>query len=196
LKQKVRDAEEAVMSVVAKTYEEIALEDRDHRWELHRGQLREKPPMSVAHNWSMRKLGWKLKEQLPESEYAVIVDTGRVRRTQENYYIPDVMVVPIAAVRRLFERPHQLEVYDEPLPFVGEFWSPSTGNYDVGEKLDEYMNRGDREIWRAHQFERTVTAWHRQPDGSYTKTVYHGGVVGLVALPNVTIDLDDLFAPA
>jgi Uma2 family endonuclease len=192
----VRDAEEAVMSVVTKTYEEIALEDRNHRWELHRGQLREKPAMSVAHNWAMRKLGWGLKEQLDENEYAVIVDSGRVRRTQENYYVPDVMVVPIAAVRRLFARPCQLEVYDEPLPFVSEFWSPSTGSYDVEEKLDEYMNRGDREIWHAHQFERTVTAWHRQSDGTYTKTVYRGGVVRLIALPNVTIDLDDLFTPA
>jgi Uma2 family endonuclease len=184
------------MSVVAKTYEEIALEDRGRRWELHRGQLREKPAMSVAHNWAMRKLGQRLNEQLDEREYAVIVDSGRVRHTQENSYIPDVMVVPIAAVRRLFDRPRQLEVYEEPLPFVSEFWSPSTGSYDVEEKLDEYMNRGDREIWCAHQFERTVTAWHPQPDGSYTKTVYHGGVVRLVALPNVTIDLDDLFAPA
>jgi Uma2 family endonuclease len=106
------------------------------------------------------------------------------------------MVVPIAAVRRLFERPRQLEVYDEPLPFVAEFWSPSTGNYDVDEKIEEYKKRGDREIWRPHPFERTVIARHRQPDGTYTKTVYRGGVVRLVALPNVTIDLDDLFAPA
>ncbi len=183
------------MSVVAKRYEEIAVEDRGRRLELHRGQLREKPAMSVAHNWAMRRLGRRLNEKLDTSEDEVIVDSGRVRRTQENYYIPDVMVVPIAAVRRLFERPYQLEVYDEPLPFVGEFWSPSTGNYDVDEKLDEYKNRGDREIWRAHQFERTVTAWHRQSDGTYTKTVYHGGVVRLFALPGVTIDLDDLFAP-
>jgi Uma2 family endonuclease len=192
----VWNAEEAAMSVVAKTYEEIALEDRDHQWELHRGQLREKPAMSVAHNWAMRKLGWRLKEQLDGSEYAVIVDSGRVRRSQENYYIPDVMVVPIAAVRRLFDHPRQLEVYDEPLPFVSEFWSPSTGSYDVDEKLDEYMNRGDREIWRAHQFARTISAWHRQPDGTYAKTEYRGGVVRLFALPDVTIDLDDLFAPA
>jgi Uma2 family endonuclease len=192
----VQDVEEATMSVVAKTYEEIALEDREHQWELHRGLLREKPAMSVAHNWAVRKLGWRLRDQLDVNEFVVIVDSGRVRRTQDNYYVPDVMVVPIAAVRRLFDHPRQLEVYDEPLPFVSEFWSPSTGNYDVDEKLHEYMNRGDRKIWRAHQFERTVTAWHRQPNGTYTKTIYHGGLVRLFALPQVTIDLDDLFAPA
>ena len=184
------------MSIMQKTYDEIALEDSDHRWELHRGQLREKPPMSVAHNWSMRRLGWRLKQQLDENEYEVIVDSGRVRRTEQNTYIPDVMVVPIDFVRRLFERPNQLEAYNEPLPFVAEFWSPSTGDYDVEEKLDEYKNRGDREIWYPHPFERTVMAWHRQLDGTYTKMVYRGGVVRLVALPNVTIDLDDLFAPA
>jgi Uma2 family endonuclease len=192
----VRDAEEVLMSVMQKTYEEIALEDRDHHWELHRGQLREKPAMSIAHNWSMRRLGRQLIMQLDKHEFEVIVNTGRVRHTEENTYIPDVMVVPMAAVRRQLERPRALEVYDEPLPFLAEFWSPSTGGYDVGEKLDEYQKRGDREIWRPHPFERTVIAWHRQPDGTYLRTVYHGGVVPLVALPNVTIDIDDLFAPA
>ncbi|HEY7032605.1 MAG TPA: hypothetical protein VH482_14785 [Thermomicrobiales bacterium] len=49
------------MSVAQKTYEELALENPKRRLELHRGQIREKPPMSVGHNHSMRRLGWQLK---------------------------------------------------------------------------------------------------------------------------------------
>jgi len=76
---------------------------------------------------------------------------------------------------------------------VVEVWSPSTGDYDVDAKLPEYHRRGDQEIWRIHPYERMLTAWRRQPDGSYTETVYTGGVVHPLAFPVVAIDLDTLF---
>lgn len=183
------------MSVAQQTYEEIALENPDRRLEIHRGRIREKPAMSVAHNHSMRRLGRQLVSQVDENEYEVVVDSGRVRRSEQNTYIPDVMVVPLEVLRRLLERPYALEVYDLPLPFIAEVWSSSTGGYDVGEKLAEYQNRGDAEIWRLHPFERTVTAWQRQPDGTYREVVYRGGTVSLFALPEVVIDIDALFAP-
>ena len=56
------------------------------------------------------------------------------------------------------------------------------------------MKHGDLEIWLLHPYERTVTAWRRQPDGSYIETVFRGGVVQLHALPDVSVDLDSLFA--
>jgi hypothetical protein len=86
-----------------------------------------------------------------------------------------------------------LGVYDEPLPFVAEAWSKSTGTYDAEEKLPEYMDRGDRVIWYLHPFEQTATAWVRQPDGTSTKAVYRGGKVQIESLPGVTIDLEGLF---
>ena len=87
-----------------------------------------------------------------------------------------------------------LEVYQVPLPLVIEVWSRSTGTYDVDDKLPEYQRRGDLEIWRLQPYERALTAWRRQPDGSYTETVYSGGSVRPGALPGVAIDLDALFA--
>ena len=85
-----------------------------------------------------------------------------------------------------------------PCPHAGELndyeiWSPSTGRYDIQTKLAEYQRRGDIEIWRIHPYERTLTAWRLQPDGSYSETVYRGGVIQPVALPGVTIDIDRLF---
>jgi Uma2 family endonuclease len=88
----------------------------------------------------------------------------------------------------------ELETYTESLPLVVEIWSPSTGQYDLQTKLHEYQRRGDLEIWRIHPYERTLTAWRRQPDGSYAESTHTNGTVKPVALPNVSIDLDGLFA--
>jgi Uma2 family endonuclease len=78
---------------------------------------------------------------------------------------------------------------------VVEVWSPTTGNYDLETKLGEYQRRGDREIWLIHPYDRTLTTWRRQPDGSYAESHHdHGGTVQPTALPGVTIDLDALFA--
>jgi Uma2 family endonuclease len=76
---------------------------------------------------------------------------------------------------------------------VVEVWSPSTGGYDIDAKLPTYRARGDREIWRIHPYERTLTTWRRQPDGSYAETVHRGGTIEPIAVPGVTIDLDALF---
>ncbi|GIW03709.1 MAG: hypothetical protein KatS3mg059_0329 [Thermomicrobiales bacterium] len=43
-------------------------------------------------------------------------------------------------------------------------------------------------------YERTLTAWRRQPDGTYTTQTYHGGIIRPAELPGVTVDLDALFA--
>jgi Uma2 family endonuclease len=79
---------------------------------------------------------------------------------------------------------------------VVEIWSPSTGTYDIGEKLPDYQRRGDLEIWRIHPYERTVTAWRRQSDGTYAESVFRGRIARPVALPGVAVDLDALFAEA
>jgi hypothetical protein len=63
----------------------------------------------------------------------------------------------------------------------------------VDDKLPQYQARGDRVIWRLHPFERTLTAWSRQADGTYAVEVFHGGIVRIESLPGVEIDLDLIF---
>jgi Uma2 family endonuclease len=181
------------MPVTQETYERVALEDPEGHWELHRGRLRQKPPMSFRHNDATVELGFQLRRQIDPTRFRVRVNAGRLRRTDETYYIPDVMVFPTSLAERIRDRPDILEVYDAPLPFVAEIWSPSTGDYDVDEKVPEYQRRGDREIWRMHPFERTLTIWRRQADGSYAETIVRGGKIQLSALPSVVVDLDALF---
>jgi Uma2 family endonuclease len=175
-------------------YERLALTDSDHKWELCDGTLREKPLLTTAHNWLAERLGHLLYSQLDWSVYQVRSDKARVRRPRGTYFIPDVLVVPTTAVMSLLDRRDTLEVYDQPLPLVVEVWSPSTGDYDVDTKLPVYQQRGDLEIWSIHPYERTLTAWVRQPDGNFEATVHREGVVRPTALPNVAIDLDELFA--
>jgi len=66
------------------------------------------------------------------------------------------------------------------------------GGYDVDAKLAVYQQRGDLEIWRIHPYERTLTSWRRQPDGSYEESIHRGGTISPVALTGVAIDLDAL----
>ena len=149
--------------------------------------------MTAKHNWVGMKLGYLLMAQLDWSMYQVRVDSARVHRPRATYFIPDVFVLPTESAAPLMGRWDVLEVYDQPLPLVVEIWSRSTGDYDVAEKLEIYKLRGDLEIWFIHPYERTLTGWRRQPDGSYEEMVYHEGLVQPVALPGVVIDLAELF---
>lgn len=181
------------MPVTEETYQYVALADSEGQWELHHGRLREKPGMSFEHNDLLASLGIILGRQLNRDRFRIRINTTRVRESSQSYYIPDVCVIPIELTTAVRGKPGTLEFYSDPLPLVAEVWSPSTGDYDEDKKIPEYQRRGDLEIWRLHPYERTLIAWRRQPDGSYAKTAYHGGVVQPVALPGVTIDLGELF---
>ncbi len=181
------------MPVSEATYERVALEDPSGGWELVCGRLRSKPAMTTEHNSVIGMLHYHLQRQLDVREHIVRTDNGRLRASSGSYYVPDLFVLPRAFERRLRERPGTFEVYDEPMPLVVEVWSPSTGDYDVEQKLHEYQRRGDAEVWRIHPYDRTLTAWRRQPDGSYSETAQRGGTAQPVALPGVTIELDRLF---
>lgn len=177
-------------------YERIALADEPEiKWELHDGTLREKPGMTARHNLESDRLVILLGRQIDLKLYTVNSGRARLHSPSGDNYIPDLCVVPMEAVgRHIRERSEALEVYGVSVLLVVEVWSPSTGRYDVDTKFPEYKRRGDLELWRVHPLERTVTVWVRQPDGSYTETLYRSGVIQLSTLPGVTIDLADLFA--
>lgn len=180
------------MAVSYATYERVALEDSDGTWELVCGRLREKPPMTQEHNDVASLLMEQLVDQVDRTRFRVRVNAPGLRTPAGNYFTPDVAVLPLA-IRSTIPRAPGLETYEAPLPFVAEVWSPSTGNYDVDTKFEEYRKRGDREIWRIHPREKTVTAWRIQADGSYRETVHREGQVPIESLPGVSIDAGRLF---
>lgn len=182
-------------SVSEADFRRLSLDDPQGRWELYRGQLRERPAMSVSHGRVMDRLLAQLYSRLNLAEFGLRTQHAWLRISPRTYYIPDIAVIPLEMERVLLELPRSLDAYPEPLPLVVEIWSPSTGNYDDNEKIRDYQTRGDLEIWRIHPYDRTLTAWRRQPDGAYVETVYRDGVVHLSALPAVAIDVTALFAP-
>jgi Uma2 family endonuclease len=176
-------------------YREFALGDGSGNWELVDGYLREKPGMSAAHGDVIDEVATHLRRQLARGEYRVRTNHARLRVSSDTYYVPDVAILPAAAVRAIRDDPRGLDAYSDPLPLVVEVWSPSTGDFDLEVKIPDYRRRGDLEIWFIHPFEHTLTAWRRRPDGSYSETTYHGGIVRLESMPGVEIDLDGVLEP-
>jgi Uma2 family endonuclease len=180
------------MPISEGTYERVALEDPEGQWELARCGLRRKPEMTQDHNRAMWRLGFYIQRQLPIDRYEVRTNAGRVRTEPGQNYIPDVMVIP-SPLANSDRGGTGLETYSAPLPFVAEIWSPSTGDYDVAEKLEEYKRRGDEEIWLLHPVREDLRGWRREPDGSYVEFSAAGGAVPIVSFPGVVIELQMLF---
>lgn len=182
------------MPVTEETYRRLSLEDPEGQWELVCGRLRQKPPMTHSHGDTITELTVRLSVQLARDRFRVRANHSRTQLPVGGYYIPDVAVVPFALTGPYLGDPGKLEAYAEPLPLVVEVWSPSTGDYDVTEKMAGYRERGDAEIWLVHPYDRTLTAWRRAPDGRYSEQRYTvPGVVEPASLPGVRVALSDLF---
>ncbi|MFT4040619.1 MAG: Uma2 family endonuclease [Thermomicrobiales bacterium] len=173
-------------------YEAFVQSGIEGQWELHDGVLVEKPGMTFEHGDIAFEIGHLLRLQLPRHAYRVQLES-RVRRPPATVFRPDVMVFPTHDADPFRNQPGRLMILPDPLPLVVEVWSRSTGDYDIAAKLPIYQQRGDAEIWLVHPYDRTITAWRRQEDGSYTVTVFDHGVISPVALPGVAFDLADLF---
>ncbi len=182
------------MVLTAETYRRIVAEDPNGTWELVDGRLREKPGMSFQHHDVCAYLSHDLIRQLNRAEFRVHIGGTRLERTERNYVVPDIAVIPASLFVPLMKgREYVLDFFAEPLPLVVEVWSPSTGSYDVDEKIPQYKARGDKEIWRIHPYERTLTIWRLQSGGTFVESFHRDESVSPAFSPNVVIDLAALF---
>ena len=181
-----------ITTVSEQEYRELAFNDYQTKWELWDGVLVEKPGMSVLHDDMATYLGFLLQSQLDRSKFRVNVQSAKLRYTARNYFIPDVAVIPAPLVLPRRGDPTAFNDYSDPLPLVVEIWSRTTGDYDFAAKLPVYRRRGDRDIMYIQPYEPTLTAWRRQPDGTYVQELYRGGIIPVLSLPGVTIDLNAL----
>lgn len=178
--------------ITEQEYIDLALEEP--RLELWDGEPREKPAMSSTHEDMATYLAHLLMNQLDRREFRISVNGAKARLSGSTYFVPDVVVIPTDWVAPFRDDPRHLAAHAEPLPLVVEIWSRTTGAYDFGRKLISYRERGDREIWYIHPYQRTLTVWRWQPPDDYVEAVYRGGVVPVASLPGVEIDLDELLA--
>jgi Uma2 family endonuclease len=180
------------MKVSEQQYLQLVMDDPENRWELIDGEPVCRPAMTSKHEDITAYLGGYLIAQLDRREFRVRIAGSRVRYSESNYFIPDVFVTPTSLVLPQ-EDVVAPEAFRQPLPLVVEVWSPSTGRRDLELKLQRYREQGHAEIWFIHPFDRTLTAWRLQSDGTYSEKVFTNGIIQLDALPGVTIDLDLLF---
>ena len=173
-------------------FEAFLLSGIEGHWELHDGVLVEKPGMTWNHQNVALELGHQLRLQLPKGHFRIQLES-RVRRPEATVLQPDVMVIPEHYGDEFRNQPGRLAIFSKPLPLVVEVWSRSTGEYDVMAKLPIYMQGGDAEIWLIHPHEKAVTSWRRQSDGTSSAAIHQEGVVRLAALPDVVIDVAELF---
>src|SRR5688500_17877895 len=96
-------------------FRELALNQHDRFWELWDGVPVEKPWMSIQHNAVATYLAAELINQLDKRHYRVTVNGDRARVSTRSFYIPDVIVIPVAYREPL--DPRDLGIYADPLPF-------------------------------------------------------------------------------
>lgn len=181
------------MAVTVKTYEQLALEDPSEKWEFVDGRVRKKPTMTMEHYDLAFELAYAIRSQVSHDRFHVRCDQGRLQ-FGSSYLVPDVFVVPVEMAAPFRGLDSTLEAYLDPVPFVAEVWSRSTGDYDLTDKLAAYQERGDAEIWLLHPYERWVRASRRTAGGEYRQAELPGGKVSLLAVPGVAIDLDRLLS--
>src|SRR5215217_1665618 len=78
--------QEPIMPISEATFERVALEDPDGKWELHCGRLRGKPGMTTRHNLTGVVLAFRLQQQLPLDQYIVSGDRAYVRFSPTRTY--------------------------------------------------------------------------------------------------------------
>jgi Uma2 family endonuclease len=181
------------MAVSIKTFEQLALEEPAEKWELADGHVRKKPAMTMKHYDLAFELAYAIRSQVSHDRFHVRCDQGRLL-SGTSYLVPDVFVVEANQADQFRGLDATLEAYSEPVPFVAEVWSRSTGQYDLAGKLDAYRQRGDQEVWLLHPYEKWIRINLRGPSGDYIESDVRSGLVRLTAIPGVVINVESLFA--
>jgi Uma2 family endonuclease len=68
----------STMATTREQFEQMVLKDEDRPSEIIRGQLREKPAMSFAHNYGSPELRDLLRDQLDRDRYYISVNLARL----------------------------------------------------------------------------------------------------------------------
>jgi Uma2 family endonuclease len=147
-----------------------AIPDNGLRYELSDGNLLVTPPPSVRHALTQDRLAALLKQAAPQD---VIVNYGGIGvRVGESYYIPDVLVLQAAALKRTKDLLHPADVL-----LVVEVLSPTTRRVDLGLKREAYAAAGIPDYWIVDRDAREVTMLalaDRWPDYDVTAVIKPG----------------------
>lgn len=112
-----------------------------------------------------------------------------VKRDDENYVEPDVVLVTGAAVPA-----DQQRFVEAPPSLVVEVSSPSTRTYDLVDKRGWYEREGIAEYWFVDLEVERIEVYRLAEDGRYAspELVERGGSISPPHLPGLVVEVDDL----
>ena len=117
-------------------------------------------PASMNHNRVVRNISRILDSHLQGRTCEAFTDGAAVYLTEEDFYIPDVMVVCDPS------KVQEDGIHGAP-DLVVEILSPSTATYDRGRKKDMYEKCGVREYWIVNPADKTVEQYFLR-DGRFS----------------------------
>lgn len=140
-------------------FEEMALADPDHFWELVWGEVREVGGSGFEHSGTGMTVGFRLLQfGLPRDLGVVTGADGTfiLSRDDRVVLIPDVAFV---AKDRLPPADRRQRFFDGPPDLAIEIISPSNRQSEVDEKVRLWLRFGTRLVWVVDPSNRTVAVW-------------------------------------
>ena len=163
--------------------------DHDTRYEIVRGQRKEKPPMGVPQNLVCAALSsylgpyvreHQLGSSVPETLFVLDRGSNLQRR-------PDLAFVS----RQRWHRPSQTEAWDVVPDLAVEVISPTNRADDLVRKIDDYFAAGVRLVWVVYTQQRRVYVYHSPED---IRVVGPSGVLqGDDVVPGFSVPVAKLF---
>lgn len=126
--------------------------DDGNRYEIADGSLLVSPPPSVSHGNINDRLGDLLKRQAPAGLRVLTVPMGIDIHRRRTYYIPDLLIVPDAALERDSDNLQPADVL-----LVAEVLSPSNAGKDLVQKRHDYAMAGIPRYWIVDPHDQTIT---------------------------------------
>jgi Uma2 family endonuclease len=152
------------------TFEDLAETPADgNRYEIFDGSLLVSASPAVPHLDAVYWLRRRLEAQAP-GYLAVVENAGLLIRGGRSYFIPDLAIVPIAALKR---SDASLKAPDAVL--VVEVLSKSNAGRDLVVKRHEYAAGGNPQYWIVSKDDRTLTVFTRPDEGrAYQESIVIG----------------------
>ena len=132
------------------TVDDLAGLPEGYRYEIFDGSLIVSPHADVPHGGVVNRLHRVLNRQAPAD--LLVGGTFGVSRQNTSYFVPDLLVVPDAALRKGGKALHPADVL-----LVVEVLSPGNAGRDLVVKRHEYALAGIPRYWVVDQKQQTIT---------------------------------------
>ena len=179
------------------TYEDSLTMPENRFEEIVHGESRIMPPASKKHVDLIEELSDILRGHLNKREYRV-TDAGAglgIERIPLTYRIPDLMVFRAEAYRRDRAETVGDDPYIWTVPeLVVECLSPSNRKGSVQELLADYARIAVPEVWILDPGAPQLTSFRYDSGAMKPRLTTETGLVFPLLLPNVTVDLAELWA--